>query len=153
MKLLGCSPTKEGTFTIEDLDLAQPGVAIYTPEPDQINYNFSRLTDYFEDDRTGDSSSPIFVYVGKELALLGTSRSTFRRNGVGELPYGDGKHNEYMTLSGSKMRNGIKVDNKDHTAIKEVQDKIKTAMDQLSEDNGTPKYELNRLDNPPVIKT
>jgi len=148
MKLLGCSPTKEGTFTIENLDLASPGLAVYTPEPDQLNYNFSRLTDYFENDRTGDSSSPIFAYVGKELVLLGCTYTHYKN-----LPYGNGKHSEYVNLSANKMRNGIQGQGDDIFCLKVAQDRIKSAMDQLSEDNGTAKYELSRLDNPPVIKT
>jgi len=124
----GASPSKEGIFSLGELeDLRRIGSM---GDNTDVHY-WTRFDGTYNLDRTGDSGRPLFALQRDELIFLGcyTAHSGFK------YPQGD---NSKAVAVGDSITDGL---------ITDIQD----TMNILSDRNGDPRYDIQRIKDLPRV--
>lgn len=121
----GTSPTKEMILPIEESDLLY---IIGTRGQSNLTHKWSRWTGDYNPNRSGDSGRPIFMFHGKNLILGGVAFNQTK------LRYSFDEYNEGIG-GGYPVNYGP------------IRLRIQNAMNELSDRNGTARYDLQYITN------
>ena len=147
-------PSRESVVTVERLLDLNSGFVQFPEPDDDLVYDWSRCTDYFNDDQKGSSGTPLFIPHGNELGLIGLADTVPKNRNFSNGGYPANNYEiTYPELQGGGLRVRSALGSSSTSVslmmIKEFQQKVQEMMNKLSDDNGYPRYTIGRFANPP----